>query len=52
MNEKPITVPVFAELLTVNPAEPAAPPDAPSKETPLTVNWNPAILISLSYPTS
>ena len=45
--EKPKTT--VADVDTVNPASAAAPPDAPVTLAPETLNWKPAISVSLSY---
>ena len=45
IKENPKTTP--AEVLTVKPAASAAPPEAPTTEAPVTLNWNPAISSSL-----
>ena len=47
VNETPRTV--VDPTLTVNPASPAAPPDAPSIAKPLTSNWKPATSLPKSY---
>ena len=41
----PITV--LLPVDTVNPASPAAPPPAPVTSTPVTLNWKPAIGVSV-----
>ena len=50
VNEKPTTV--VPPVDTVNPASPAAPPEAPDNDKPVTSNWKPATGPPKSYVTS
>ena len=51
VNENPNTI-LSSPTATLNPASPAAPPDALNISRPLTLNWKPPISSGESYKTS